>query len=223
MNEEIEVIAARIVEHAKRLAQVGVMQGEGVETTRDGEVRKIALRSSELVRGAATLGRERNAVALGVVFRTVIESMILLLWVEVSEENAKHQEGAGLAEFARITKINIQEKYLKVKIVDTGEDGGSDLLKSEIFQDLKKSKNVEMMAKEAGVSFLYNVLYRFGSLSTHGHSMDEDISDNEKIIVELQAVASMSVAIGHVAVRWLINRERTDNETLGKLFGFDDR
>lgn len=220
---KIETVATDIVEQAKRLAQVGKLEAAGAATVRDGEVRKIALRTSELIRGAASLGRERNAVALGVVFRTVIESLIVLLWVEVSDENAAHQAGAGLAEFARVAKINIQEKNLKVRKIDTGEESSDELLKSPVFQGLKKSKSIVEMAKEADVSFLYNVLYRIMSMSTHGHNVDEDIDDNEKIWIELQAVAAISQAVGHVAVRWLVNRERTNNKTLAQLLGLDDK
>lgn len=224
MNSQItiESIAADVLEQAKRLAAVAEMEGNGAPQLRDDEVRTIVARCSELVRGAGTLGASRNAVALGVVLRTVIESLILLLWVEVSEENAKHQAGAGLAKFARIAKINIQAKNLRVMSSTSGEDVAEDFLNTPVFKNRQKSKNVVDMAKEAGVLYLYDVLYRFQSMSTHGHSFEKENQGKdieEKLEADLKAVASIAQAIGHVAVRWLLGRERTDNKTLSEIFG----
>lgn len=223
MNDRVEASAGAVIEQARRLALIVSVEGAGAATVRDSVVHKIALRCSELVRGAGTLGRENNSVALGVVFRTVIESLILLLWVVQSEENAKHQECAGLAEFARIAKINILEKNLKVMTREGGVESGEELLQSEVFQGLQKSKNVVDMAKEAGVQFIYDVLYRFQSMSTHGHELGDNLDNNSKIIIDLEAIAAISVTIGHVGVRWLLNRERTDNKTLAQLLGLDEK
>lgn len=223
MTEQVEGLSGEVLEQARRLGLASQTPSTGASTLRDSEVRKILKRSSELVRGAGALGRDNNPVALGVVFRTVIESLILLLWVVQSEENATHQAGAGLAEFARIAKINIQEKNLKVMTREGGVESGAEFLQSEVFQGLKRSKNIVDMAKEAGVQFLYDVLYRIQSMSTHGHEIDEELDDSKKLLIDLEAIASISVAIGHVGVRWLLNRERTDNKTLGKLLGLNDK
>lgn len=55
------------------------------------EVKQIVGRCAELVRGASALGAQGNSVALAVIGRTMVESLILILWVCVSEENAIHQ------------------------------------------------------------------------------------------------------------------------------------
>jgi CO/xanthine dehydrogenase Mo-binding subunit len=90
-----EDLAKSLSAHSERLAFTATLEGTGEPSVRDGQVRNILARSAEIVRGAAALGRQSNSVALGVLARTVVESLILLLWVEVSEENALHQSNVG--------------------------------------------------------------------------------------------------------------------------------
>lgn len=216
----VQDYADGLVEHAARLAFVATLEGKGEPCARDVEVRKIAARCSELVRGASALGAQSNSVALAVIGRTMVESLILVLWVCVSEENAIHQSQAGLAEFTRVAKINLEKRKLRIRDRETGGDATAEFLKDDRFKKLPAPKKVIDQATEAGVEDLYQVFYRFMSLATHGHDMVGGEEDQEAgLVVDLQAVGAMCVAIGHVSVKWLLGRVRTDNEALREVLG----
>lgn len=209
-----------LAEHAKRLAVVATWEGKGEACARDVEVRKIASRCAELARGASALGAQNNQVAVAVIGRTMVESLILILWVCVSEENAIHQSQAGLAEFTKAARINMQKGNLKIRDRESGEDATAEFLKTDRFQKLPKQKRVSELAAEAGVEDLYDVFYRFKSLATHGHDMIGNDEDPEAgLIVDLQAIGAMCKGVGHVGVKWLLGRVRTDNEALRQVLG----
>jgi hypothetical protein len=70
------------------------------------------------------------------------------------------------------------------------------------------------------VEDLYNIFYRALSLEVHGHQMDSpEISNEELAVMHMQGIGALSRATGHSGVRWLIHRDRTDNETLRKILG----
>lgn len=214
--------AKGLLKQATYLAAAADMDAGGAECARDVQVRKIMARVAELVRGASALGREPNAVALGVLSRTIIEALISLLWVEISEENAQHQAAAGLAEFKRVARVNLERGHLKIHKRDDGTDATAGFLDSNQFRNIPKSKKVFDMAKEAGVDHLYEVVYRFMSMATHGHELGDAAATEESVVIDMQAIGALGTAIGHAGVRWLIHRERTDNETLRKLLGIAD-
>lgn len=219
----VQDYASGLAEHAKRLAFVANLEGKGEPCARDVEVRKIAARCGELVRGASALGAQGNAVALAVIGRTMVESLILILWVCVSEENAIHQSQAGLAEFTRVARINLEQGKLKIRSRETGADETADFLKDDRFKKLPAPKKVIDQAAEAGVEDLYQVFYRFMSLATHGHDMLGGEEDPEAgLIVDLQAIGAMCVAIGHVSMKWLLGRVRADNEALREVLGIGE-
>jgi hypothetical protein len=216
----VQDYADGLAEHAKRLGVVATLEGKGEPCARDAEVRNIARRCGELVRGASALGAQENGIALAVIGRTMVESLILILWVCVSEENAIHQSQAGLAEFTRVARINLEQGKLKIRSRETGADETAEFLKSERFKKLAAPKKVIDQAAEAGVEDLYQVFYRFMSLATHGHDLVGDEEDpRAALIVDLQAIGAMCVAVGHVSVKWLLGRVRTDNEALRQVLG----
>lgn len=217
---KLEDLVKGVAKHAENLAVAAKADATGELYGRDDEVRKILGRCAELARGASALGKQRNSLALGVLSRTIVENLILLLWVEVSEDNARHQSKAALTELTRIARINLERGTLKVHNNKTGADATGDFLRSDRFKGLQKSKKIEDLAKEAGVEHLYDVVYRFQSMSTHGHEIGNDDHTAEAIVmIDLQAVGAMCMAIGHAGLRWLMHRERTDNETLRNLLG----
>jgi hypothetical protein len=182
-------------------------------------------RCAELTRGAGVLGRERNPVALSILARAVLEDLILILWVTISDTNATELKEAGIAELARMARINLETGKLKIMNRQTGEDATSEFLESERFKNLPKRKSVASRAEDAGVTDLYNIFYRFLSLDTHGHETGRDKSEDTtgQVVMQMQGIGALSKAVGHAGTRWLLHRERTDNETLRMLLGFDQK
>ena len=63
------------------------------------------------------------------------------------------------------------------------------------------------------------------SLDTHGKS--ETIVDPEEsleaTVVHLQTIGAISQAFGHVAILWLMHRQKTDNEKIRELLGLNEQ
>lgn len=219
-HSSVQDYAPKLAEHAKRLETVSVVVGAGEPCARDVEVKKIAARCSELVRGASALGVQENGIALAVIGRTMVENLILILWVCVSEENATHQSQAGLAEFTRVARINLEQGKLKIRNRETGEDATAEFPKTDRFKKLPVPKKVIDQAAEAGVEDLYQVFYRFMSLATHGHDMIGNEEDPAAgLMVDLQTIGVISVGVGFVATKWLLCRTRTDGHSLRMVLG----
>lgn len=219
--DDLEFLSQSLLTQAELLSSAAVMQAPGERSNRDGAVCQILGRSSELVRGAGSLGRDRNSVTIGIVARAILENLILLLWVEISDDNAREHNDAGTAELARVARINLESGKAKIRNRHTGQDATTDFLASERFKNLPKRKSVANRAEEAGVADLYNIFYRFMSMETHGHDLGvANGEDGDAIaIMHMQGAGGLGKAIGHVGVRWLLHRERTDDETLRMLLG----
>lgn len=213
-------VVASLIKHAEVLSAAAAMEIPGASVETDGPVREMLQRAGEFVRGAAVLGEQRNPQALGILSRAVLENLILLLWVQVHEGNAAKLKQEALSELARVARINFEKGKARVLNRKTGDDATSDFLKSDRFKGLKKPPSVETRAKEAGVEDLYTVFYRFMSLEMHGRGLSPKGESPESVsVVQVQGIAALALASGHTGVKWLIHRQRTDNETLRQLLG----
>ena len=215
-------LAESLQTRANMMAAAAKMPATGAEQKRDVAVRRILGRSAELMRGAASLGRDRNPVTLGIVARVVLEDLIQLLWVEISDSNAEAFEQAAKVELTRVARINLESRRAKIRNRHTGEDVTAEFLKSDRFKNLPKRKSVADRAEEAGVTDLYNVFYRFLSMETHGHDLSGSRDIDAAAVMHMQGIGALGKAVGHAGVRWLVHRERTDNETLRVLLGISE-
>lgn len=218
---ELQVLAQSLQFDARLLSSAASMKGDGEKNDRDQPVQQILGRCAELARGAASLGKESNAVALVILARAILENLILLLWVEISDANAREFSQAKVAELARVARINLESGKLKVMNRQTGEDATEQFLASGRFKKLPKRKSVVSQAEEAGVADLYNVFYRFLSIDTHGHEISRADGKyaSELAVIYAHTIGAFCKAAGHAGTRWLARRERTDNETLRTLLG----
>lgn len=221
---EVEALATSLEKHAEKLTAASLLPMTSTEDPRDEPVAQILRRCSELARATGLLGRHDNAVGISAIARTVLENLILLLWVVLDERNAQELEDAAHAELTRVALINLRSGKLRVKNRHTGEDATAEFLASDRFGKLPKRRSIASRAEDADVVDLYNVFYRFLSLETHGHDQgSEGASEPWQLAsMHMQGIGALASAVGHAGVRWLLNRERTDNETLRRLLGFDE-
>ena len=190
---------------------------------RDDPVRQALRRAAELTRAASDLGATANATALSIVSRATLENLITLLWVVISETNARELEAATLGELARVARVNLEKGNARVVNKKTGENATKEVLSGEKFKNITRRRSVEEQAKAANVHHLYDIFYRFLSLDTHGRSAPVEAASEvaAATVMHLQGVGALTMAIGHAGALWLIHRQRVDNETLRKLLGFD--
>lgn len=213
-------LVASLNKHAEVLSAAASMEVPGAAVETDAPVREMLQRAGELIRGAAVVGEQRNPLALGVLSRAVLENLILLLWVQVHENNAAKLKQEALSELARVARLNFEKGKARVIDRKTGEDATSEFLKSDRFKDLKRPPSVEVRAKEAAVEDLYTVFYRFMSLDMHGLGLTPKAESSESVsLVQMQGIGALALASGHSGVKWLLHRQRTDNETLRQLLG----
>lgn len=212
-------------EQNRLLKAASAIAATGHADVRDEIIRQHLLRSAELVRGAAALGRDQNSACLGILARSLLETLISALWIVISTENAEAQQGAEVAELSRAFKINLQSGKAKVRNRHSGDDATAEFLETDRMKNISKRKSVADQAAEADVTDLYNIFYRFLSLETHSHSKMESPEEDDPqrlSIRHIQGIGAFSRAIGHVGVRWLLHRERTDNESLRGVLGLNN-
>lgn len=218
-----ENILKHLAIDVQMLKSAAEIVGTGNPCSRDGEVRKILARTAELVRGVTALGQQRNLLTLSIVVRAILENLIVLLWILVSEENAQQQSMASQAESRRIARINLEKGNMRIRSRATGEDATAEFLASGSPKG-DRSKNLDQCAREAGVLSLYDAFYRPLSMAVHVHGFDADEGDDEpESEAELHAARAFAKAIGHAGMRWLVHRQRTDNEALREVLGLNGR
>lgn len=218
---EREELAHLLKVDARLLSSAASINGDGEKNDRDQPVQQILRRCGELARGAGTLGKESNEDSLVILARAILESLIRLLWVEVSDANAREFSNARVAEMGRATRASFEAGIMKIMNRKTGEDVTKQYLASGRFKNLPKRKRIADQAEEAGVSDLYDGFYRYLSIDTHGHEIGRAIgADASRLAVaDMHLIRAFCHAVGHVGTRWLLRRERTDNETLRTLLG----
>lgn len=215
-------LVASLLKHAEVLATTASMDVNGAAPTEmDAAIRVMLSRSAELLRGVASLGNDANATALEVVARALLENLISILWVQVDAAHPNHLEQATVAELARMARVNLRAGKARIMNRETGEDATAQFLTSDRFKNLPRRMSIEDRAKQAGVEDLYNVFYRSLSMGVHGHSIGKGGSGIELAVMHMQGAGAIALATGHSGVRWLVHRERTDNETLRRLLGLN--
>lgn len=217
--DQAELVAS-LKKHAEVLGAAATMDVHGAPSTdMDQAIRGMLSRSAELLRGAASLGNEANPTALEVIARALLENLIAILWVQVDAAHPDHLKKVSFAEVARMARVNLKAGKARILNRETGEDATAEFLASDRFKNLQRRMSVEDRAKQAGVEDLYNIFYRSLSMGVHGHSLGAGDTSLELTVMHMQGVGAIALATGHSGVRWLVHRERTDNETLRKLLG----
>lgn len=213
-------LVASLKKHAEVLAAAATMDVHGAPPSEmDAAIRGMLSRAAELLRGAASLGNEGNPTALEVIARALLENLISILWVQVNAAHPDYLKETAVSELARISRVNLKAGKARILNRETGEDATAEFLASERFKNLPRRMSVEERAKQAGVEDLYNIFYRFLSMGVHGHSLGGSDSSLELTFMYMQGIGAIALATGHAGVRWLVHRERTDNETLRNLLG----
>lgn len=210
-------------EQVELLTSAAAIEAIGQADLRDEIAHQNLRRAAELVRGAAALGADQNAACLGILGRCLLEQLITVLWAVRSHENAQTHQSAAKTELTKALRINLQAGKAKIKNKYTGEDATAEFLESEQMKNIPRRKSVEELAKDAGISDLYTVFYRFMSLDTHGHhgTLKDDSEAIAQCEMHLQGIGAISRAIGQGCVWWLLHRSWPDNEAIRDVLGLN--
>jgi len=153
----------------------------------DVAVRGLLSRSSELLRGTASLGSDENPAALEVIARALLENLITVLWVQVDTAHPDHLKAAAVAELARMARLNLRGGKARIVNRETGEDATAEFLASDRFKNLPRRMSVEDRAKQAGVEDPYNIFYLHDALCpmVEHAPLTIDTLDRDQCIVTL--------------------------------------
>lgn len=222
-TSSLDELVRSLHEQVALLTAASEIEATGHGDLRDDLARQHLCRAAELVRGAAALGAIQNAACLGILGRCLLEQLITALWAIRSLENARTHQNTAKTELAKALKINLKAGKAKIKNRHTGEDATTEFLETEQMKNIPKRKSVEELAKEADVSDLYTVFYRFMSLETHGHhdQLKDDSDANAQNEMHLQGIGAISRAIGQACVWWLLHRSWPDNESIRDVLGLN--
>jgi Family of unknown function (DUF5677) len=217
----IQDYAASLNKHAEILLKASEIEATAPEDSRDKSIRQILIRASELVRATSLLSLENNHVSASILARALLENLIITLWLTLNDSNPNELEETGLNELTRVARINLENGKLSVKNKLTGKDETKAFLNSEKFKNIPRRKSIATYAQEANVIDLYDIFYRFLSLDTHGHDIQKNSDNSAQSIEDMQCVGALALAVGHSSTKWLLHRQRTDNESLRQLLGFN--
>lgn len=219
----IDKLVDSLHEEAALLIAASEVKAAGQADVRDEFARRQLGRAAELVRGSAALGANHNAACLGILGRCLVEQLITVLWAVRSIENAQSHQSSAKAELAKALKSNLKAGKAKIKNRHTGADATAEFLETDQMKSIPKRKSVEALAREADVSDLYTVFYRFMSLDTHGHhgALKNDADATSLCEMHLQGIGAISRAIGQACVWWLLHRSWPDNESIRNVLGLN--
>src|SRR6266404_8445372 len=108
---------------------------------------------------------------LCVLTRVLCEDLFTIFWVSLSEANAAEYAKQPISQMAKIVRINLQRGQARILNTETEEDATQGF-SPELDNVILPGKKVEQMAIESGLGKVYDIVYRFASLSTHGNSFD---------------------------------------------------
>jgi len=219
-KQEALVLADYLETQSAELLSTSAKQADRSKDSRDPLVIKLLQRCAEIGRGCADLGHIGNATCLAILIRPLLENLILVLWVIISEKNAIDFKESGKTELARVMRINFDRGTASLIKRDTGEDYTLEARKR--FKALPQRKSVHARAEEAGVLDLYNIFYRSFSLTTHGQEFgdtDAQILDWNLSVVYLHGIGALLKAVEHAGNLWLQKRQRLSNCDLRKILG----
>lgn len=223
-TNDLDAMAKSLLQESEWLHAAATMKLNVRQTEIDESVRQMLIRAAELVRGAATLGKEANTIGLSTLARALLENLILILWVQVTQTHAKTLQEEGFGELVRTLQINLKNKNMKIMNFETGENVTAEFLANPPYKKPHRRKSVQERAREANVEDLYNILYRPLSTEMHGYSSLESSEDSvELAIINMQCIGAIAKCSGHAGVRWLLYRQRTDNKTLRYLLGLEEK
>jgi len=219
---EINQICENLKVHSQALKQSSTDSFSEDNSVIDKPVRSMLIRGAEIIRGGADLGYTKNPTALGILTRQLVELFISLQWVISDSERAKKYSMFATNELERIAQLVMKDGLLLVKSHKDNLDVTEDFISNQ--KKPEKGVSIEQQAREAGLFHIYQILYRFMSLDTHGKS--ETIVSPEKSIevtlVHLHTIGAISQAFGHVAILWLMHRQKTENEKIRELLGLNE-
>lgn len=165
---------------------------------RDKVLRYFMDRAAQL--GEACFRTSDLQMPLFVLARVLCEDFFTMYWASLSEENSTEYSKVALSEMAKMLRHNLKNKRARVRDIPSGKDVTAEFL-PELEGHVTKKKTIEQIAKESGLSKVYDIVYRYDSLEVHGNTfgLSDLRSEMDGIAVAVSAINAFLRVILSVA------------------------
>jgi DNA-binding phage protein len=139
-----------------------------------------------------------------------------MYWASLSEENSTEYSQVALSEMAKMIRHNLKNKRARLREISSGRDVTAEFL-PELERRVAKKKTIEQIAKESGLSKVYDIVYRYDSLEVHGNTFG--LSDLKPEMDGIAVAVSAINAFLRVILLVADNKDRslTADEVLSAL------
>lgn len=181
---------------------------------RDKVFRYFMERAAKL--GEACFRTSDLQMPLFVLARVLCEDFFTMYWASLSEENSTEYSQVALSEMAKMIRHNLKNKRARLREISSGRDVTAEFL-PELERRVAKKKTIEQIAKESGLSKVYDIVYRYDSLEVHGNTFG--LSDLKPEMDGIAVAVSAINAFLRVILLVADNKDRslTADEVLSAL------
>ncbi len=169
--------------------------------------------------GCAMLAAARLATPGAVVTRSLLEALFGTCWASLDDANGQRLMGAGRRELLRIMRLNLVAGHAGIRHRETGEDHTAELLRHPAVAKAERLPRFDHMARDAGLTKIYDALYGLMSMFAHGAGGDILIGNrrDDFIYAQIQSAAAVARCNGLVVANRLRHGRSTTQEELAAI------
>jgi len=108
-------------------------------------------------------------IPLDSIMRILSDDLIRLFWVSESEANTAEYVKTIGSEWVKMMRANLEKGYARIVHTPTGQNATAELL-PKLAPYVFKGRPIEQIAMQCGLGQIYEMPFRFGSLSIHGNT-----------------------------------------------------
>jgi Family of unknown function (DUF5677) len=181
-------------------------------------------RALELSESNSLLVRSGFAESANMILRGLLENLIQVQWISLSEENAEKFERAMENDILINIKSMLKNNHAEVRNTETGEVVTEKFLENEKLKKFEEIIKFGNLSRETGLEKLYAMLY--GSISSRAHGIwtpalaDENAEKRQEYLLVLtSATSSLAGCINNIVLQWTTFQNNLSVEQIHKLLG----
>ncbi len=170
----------------------------------------------QLGEGAFLVGNARLGTPLFALMRIICELMFRIDWVSLSPDNAIEFESEVCSGMEKTVAVYLKRGRATIVNGTTGEDY-TDKILPQIRTSKQPGKIIENLAKDLGLSKVYDIVYRFSSLEVHIKTFGMSPSDEEALLAGLASIVSLIKVISLITENKVLRNQKTAADEILKV------
>ncbi len=171
----------------------------------------------QLIEGAFLVSNAQLGTPLFVLMRVLCELMFRIDWISLSSDNASEFEREVMSETVKLMSVNLERGRAKIVHKKTGEDY-TNKVQDELKTLKQPRKKIEDIAKELGLSKVYDTIYRSSSLEVHMKTFGgPSSSEEDALYAGLAGIISISKVIILIAEKKVLSNKTTSADEIFKV------